>query len=277
LSNVFFKSAMFFAAKNRGSQNLVLQICICVEMDSNLIITGAIAKNYAEYREKKNAESRVHQERFNPFSTNSLVGAANAALPQAGGLLLHLKEKTSNVASNVAGLHKRFATTKNRGTVNVRRQHATATRTLVPMRHGDVVYLSPVLNEEGCGMCMMSTTLVTQRTCVNFWHNEAARANPYAGLYIIRNVNYESKLEKEGAAGTNETIKQGEIVTFQLLLSQQFLCADVGNYADIERNFIKLGICKKDNDITAQFSIRTRYNCKPGNPIYYNDQVRLHR
>jgi hypothetical protein len=37
------------------------------------------------------------------------------------------------------------------------------------------VFLSPVVNDEGAGRCVMSTTIATDRTCVNYWSNYAAR------------------------------------------------------------------------------------------------------
>ena len=238
-------------------------------MDSNLIITGPVAKYCDVYKDRNDRDYHDDKrDRHHPFQPRSLIGG----LPQ-GGFLSQLKEKTSKVASNVAGLQRKR---KNTAAVKTRQSQSGTTHKLVPMRHGDVIYISPVENEEeGCGLCMMSTCVIAERSCVNFWKNEAARNNPYAGLYKIRKVMYDTAFNTNKGSGRKkqEILKQGEAVTFQMLATQKFWCADRGDYADIEKNFMKLGLCENENEISAQFSIRTRYNCKVGNPIYYNDQL----
>lgn len=229
-------------------------------MDSNLIITGPIAKYYDVYQSRKDKDG--------------------IASPHAKGLLRHIRDKSSVVATNMVGLAGKLVSHRAVSVTNAQKRRSETVRDLVPIRHGDIIFISPVMTDDGSGICMMCTTTTTQRTCVQFWKTDAVKANPYAGFYVINKANYDTRRgHQEPGAESNdrgaEIIKQGEAVTLQLLLASKYLNAEMGKFADIEKNFIKLGVCDKQNDLSVQFSIRTRYNCSLGSSVYYNEQVYL--
>ena len=228
-------------------------------MDSNLVVTGQIAKHYDVYKEIRtvyeNPDKRDHY----------------AAVSGTGFSAKHRE-------SNVNNLQEKLIMSEDADIETFGKALIDNTEKRVPLCDGDVIYMCPVRTGDFMHtLGMLSTTSqAPQRSCVRFWENESDRRNPYAGLYKIRTINaYNSSRQISTKVDSDAVsyIKQGEVVHFQLLLSQKFLSAEIGKNADIEKDFVKLGISENGTDISARFSIRTRYNSKSGNVIYYCDQV----